>query len=369
MQPTTKLATLVTLFVTWLSISIRAHAADCGPNVHWSGSSATVLPSHGDDTAALQCVFTALSGVSGSQIKLVAGTYTTANLIVADFDGVFSGAGAGATFIRNGSVQVAPDFLDGDPSLSNPWPLLVSFIGGRFQVRDIEFDIRGQEPTTWTLPGFPVLHSLAVVAQVFGKVDARFVRVRITGERSDDPVFGYNLYNGIIFQGIDSASGNDKLTSASGSVAIENCSFHTMGSWAPLAGVKHGTLTATGNDVDDVFFAFDVASLQNTRVLYAGNRILPLPPDNRGALVTSFVGPLDGGSISLVANEVECSEQGVAVTMDFSNGARCSIVGNKVTAPDPAILLGPGTSHCLVAGNHGATVLDQGTNNIVVRSR
>jgi len=353
MLPASKLAPLAVVFVAHFSIPIPVHAANCGPNVHWSGSSATVLPSHGDDTAALQCVFTALSGVSGGQVKLVAGTYTTGNLIVADFDGVFWGAGAGATTIMNGSVQVAPDFFLADPSLSNPWPLLVSFRGGRFQVRDIEFDIRGQEPTTWTAPGLPVLHSLAVVAQVFGRVDAHFVRVRITGERApDDPIYGYNLYNGIVFQG-------PAVTGASGSVIVDDSSFRTVASWAPLSGVQHGKFIATGNDIEDVFLAFDVSLLQDTRVLYGGNRI-------RDALLTSFVGTFDASAIGLVANEVESSAGGIAVTMDFSNGAACSIVGNKLAVPAPAILLGPGTSHCLVAGNHAATVVDQGTNNLVV---
>jgi len=94
-------------------------------------------------------------------------------------------------------------------------------------------------------------------------------------------------------------------------------------------------------------------------VLYGGNRI-------RDALLTPFVGTFDASAIGLVANEVESSAGRIAVTMDFSNGAACSIVGNKLAVPDPAILLGPGTSHCLVAGNHAATVVDQGTNNLLV---
>ena len=348
------LAFLVATFLAHLSIPVSAHAAACGSHVHWSGSSATVQPSHGDDTAALQCVFTALAGVSGAQVKLVAGTYTTGNLIIRDFDGVFIGAGSRATTITNGVVRVATNFFENDPSLENPWPLLLTFIGGRFQVSDLGFAIGGASPTTWTLPGLPVLHSLAVVAAVLGEVDARFVRVRVTGERApEDPVFGFNLYNGIVFQG-------PAVTPASGKMSVEDCSFQTVGSWAPIADVQHGTFTATGNDSDDLFFAFDVGPLQDTRALYAGNRV-------RHALVSEVFGTLDRSSLSLVANDVESSAEGIQVTMDFTNGASCSIVGNKLATPDPAILLGPGTSHCLVAGNHGASVIDQGTNNLVVQ--
>jgi hypothetical protein len=342
------------MFVILLFVPLRAYASLCGSNVKWSGSSATVLPSDGDDTAALQCVFTALSGMPGAEVRLVAGAYTTGNLFITDFDGSFSGAGSGATSIGNGVMQqIAPDFFLTDPSLSNPWPLLITFKGGHFTVRDIGFEIRGASPTTWTIPGFPELHSLAVIAAVFGQVDAQFVRVRMIGERApDDPVFGYNTYNGIVFQG-------PAVTPASGTLIIDDSSFRTVGSWAPIYGVQQGRLTATGNEVEDVFFAFDIFTLTNTRVLYAGNVI-------RDALVTSIIGTLDASSIGLVANEVESSASGIAMTMVFTNGATCSIVGNKLSGPDPDILLGPGTTHCLVAGNHGATVVDQGTSNIVV---
>jgi len=47
----------------------------------------------------------------------------------------------------------------------------------------------------------------------------------------------------------------------------------------------------------------------------------------------------------------------------FSSGTRCFITGNWIDPPAAGITLASTTSNCLVAGNHGATVTDNGTVN------
>ena len=227
--------------------------------------------------------------------------------------------------------------------------------GGHFQVRDLSISVRGQTPVAdWLFPGVDGhLNALGVAINVFGKVDAQFQQIHISGERDPvDPLFKYNLYNGIYFQ-------KPAVTPASGSFAVHDSRFVSMGSWVPLFITEDATVRVTGNDVEDVFLAFDIFSLQRTGALYAHNRV-------RDAMLTSIVGPLDASWLGLIGNNIE-SGAGIAIMMDFTNGASCSILGNRLSVPDPAILLGPGTSHCLVAGNHGASVVDQGTNNLVIR--
>jgi len=342
---------LLSQFISYLP----ARAGTCGPQVRMSGTTATVLPSHHDDTTSFQCVFDALSGRPSTYVKLVAGEYTVGNLYINDFRGVLAGAGAAATTITNGTVNVSEDFLFEDPSPKHPWPSLLNFRGGRFEVRDIAIEIRGEAPVrAWTIPGFEGhFNAVAIAAFVLGKVDARFLRVAVSGQRdTTDLIFGYNLYNGIYFQ--------SAATTASGTFMVHDSKFARLGSWVPLFGTADATVRVSANDVQDAVAAFDFGPLLRTDALYSDNRI-------RGSVFTSFVSDLDASSFALVGNNVR-SENGIDVEMAFKHAASCSIVGNVLAvANDPAIHLGPGTSHCLVAGNHGATVVDEGTNNFVVR--
>ena len=55
----------------------------------------TVLPTGTDDTANLQCAFdAAVAAGDGAEVRLVAADYHTAQIVVYDFLGKFSGAGA-----------------------------------------------------------------------------------------------------------------------------------------------------------------------------------------------------------------------------------------------------------------------------------
>ena len=47
-------------------------------------------------------------------------------------------------------------------------------------------------------------------------------------------------------------------------------------------------------------------------------------------------------------------------------GSACVITDNWIDPPSAGITLGSATSHCLVAHNHGATIVDDGTGNHVV---
>ena len=70
----------------------------------------TVLPTGTDDTVNLQCAFdAAVAAGPGANVRLVAGAYHIAQIVVNDFFGAFSGAGPDWTAIYN-----LPDLYVGD---------------------------------------------------------------------------------------------------------------------------------------------------------------------------------------------------------------------------------------------------------------
>jgi hypothetical protein len=73
----------------------------CDPAyVTQAGSDITVKPTGVDDTANLQCAFDAAAAAGpGTNVRLVEGTYHTAQIVVNDFNGQFSGAGVEKTLV------------------------------------------------------------------------------------------------------------------------------------------------------------------------------------------------------------------------------------------------------------------------------
>jgi hypothetical protein len=133
-----------------------------------------------------------------------------------------------------------------------------------------------------------------------------------------------------------------------------------MASWAPIASVADAMVHVTDNDAVDVFAALDIFGVARSTVVYSANRV-------QSALMALVGegGPLDGSLVIVAANRFQ-AQQGLVVDGMFSGGTRCAIVGNWIDPPTAGITLGPGTSNCLVANNHGATVVDLGIGNHVV---
>jgi hypothetical protein len=146
-----------------LGFGASAVGGQCNPAfVQQHGQTITVLPTGVDDTANLQCAFdNAVAAGPGVTVQLVAGTYHTRQIVVNNFQGVFIGAGAQKSVLTNlPNLYVNPAFtaIIGPPSASNPWPVLVTFVGGDFVVSDMGTSITGNKPTVgWTVPGLPHL--------------------------------------------------------------------------------------------------------------------------------------------------------------------------------------------------------------------
>ena len=219
-----------------------ASAASCSPTfVRQVGRTITVLPTKVDDTANLQCAFdSAVARGQGTNVQLVAGTYNTGQIVVNNFKGAFIGAGAERsvlTNLPNKQLYVSPgNFIVAVPSPANPWPSLVSFVDGDFQVSDIGIAITGAAPTTgWTLYGLPTLYRLAHGFVVVGaEANASFSHVEVQGQDvAPDPVTSYNLYNGIYFEGAGEPS--PPIPPISGSFIVRDSTFRHVGSAIPVA--------------------------------------------------------------------------------------------------------------------------------------
>jgi hypothetical protein len=331
----------------------------------------TVLPTGVDDTANLQCAFDNAVAAGTSAVQLEKGTYYTRQIVVNNFKGTFTGAGAQASVLTNlPNLYVTPvNAYYQAPSASNPSPNLVSFVGGDFLVSDMGIQITGSAPTTgWTIFGLPSLYDLANGFAVLGTyAKAVFSHVDVEGQYAPNPVANYNLYNGISFAGFI----GQQSPPITGSLVVQNSTFQHLGSAVAVANVSDAAVLISHNNAEDVFDAMDVFGLLNTRYEFSFNKV-------EGA---SFGGYLYDGSSSegtaelyatsseiLVANNSFSGQYGVYLDATFKGGSTCQVLGNQF--PNVTVLgiyLGTGTSHCLVAGNSSTSIQNLGTDNLILK--
>lgn len=179
----------------------EAAAASCDAQyVKVEDKTITVLPTLGDDTANLQCAFDLGATLGpGVSIRLAAGTFTTAQLVVNGLRGEIRGAGVDSsgdwrTKVHNPFDTVmpidwpgcaalqAPCFTDAPPSADNRYPALLSIIGTDVRLSDIEFDVVGTHLVTpWWAFGFPVDGLSEVIQFVGSKASLDVRRIKTTG--------------------------------------------------------------------------------------------------------------------------------------------------------------------------------------------
>lgn len=163
----------------------------------------TVLPTGTDDTANLQCAFdAAVAAGASAEVRLVAANYHTAQIVVYDFLGKFSGAGANNTVIYNlPRLPVAVDFTYSPPSAENPWPDLFVFVDGDYSITKLAIHIVGDEPVEpWSIFGIDLYEMGGAI--IFTGTDTHIAidQVVIQGEVKEPSATGYNLMNGIYYE-------------------------------------------------------------------------------------------------------------------------------------------------------------------------
>jgi hypothetical protein len=345
-----------------VALDTATRGTACGPAVTRTGQVLRVVPTGADDTASLQCAFDLAAARPGSSVRLGRGTFASGALFIHGLVGEVRGEGEGETLVVNIPViQVNPDMWTSGapPSGTNVYPFLWTFAGGRFAIHHLTFRIQGAAPTTgWKVPGVDAtIDSMAAAVSVTGQgVRAEVHHVAFEGEANPlDPLFGYNLYNGVFFEALPFDG-----PPATGRFSVHACRFQSMASWAPLYRVADAVVQVTGNDAADVFFALDVLDVARSTVLYGANRVQRAQIAQVGE-----GGAIDGSLVVLTGNRFEAA-QGLLIDGPLTGGTHCLVAGNWIDPPAAGITLGPATSNCLVAGNHGATVVDQGAGNHVV---
>src|SRR5437868_4976094 len=91
-------------------------------------------------------------------------------------------------------------------SPSIPWPSLIAFVDGDFQVSDLTIQVLDEAPTTgWSIFGImPPIRALAHEIVIVGaSARAGFQRMAFVGKVApSDQLFGMNIYNAVFFEGI-----------------------------------------------------------------------------------------------------------------------------------------------------------------------
>jgi hypothetical protein len=255
---------------------------------------------------------------------------------------------------------------------------LIVFLGGDYTVSDLSVSIKGSEPATdWSI--FSIrdwlghgIKSLAGPFVVLGsptghgyrKANATFHHVKLTGELSNDPLYGYNVYNGIFIQGF---VGPD-LEPLRGRFSIRESRFETVGSAAPMFNLQNSWVNISGNTLNNVALGGEAIDLTNTLYDYDHNNVT----GSTGVqMYDNCLGSESNcgmhGSELIVTNNQFRSNDGVLIDATFTAGSSALLLGNDFKdVIGLAVKLGPNTSKCLVVLTAPATVEDLGTGNIVI---
>src|SRR5271165_3391865 len=273
---------LCLLSLVALGLPLAVHASACNSAfVQQRGRTLTVLPTGVDDTANLQCAFDSASASGpGATVQLVEGTYKIRQIVVTNFVGAFIGAGAKKSLLTNLPniyVNPNPSWASALPSASNPYPVLVSFIDSDFLVSDMGMIITGQQPTTgWVLPGLPppleFYELLCGFTFAGSKGNGVFLGVDIEGQDAPTLLTGYNVINGILFEG--TGTGFDTAEQPiTGSFVVTDSTFRSVDSATPSSNVQNSSILISRNTERDVGIGGELNGLLNSRYEYSFNTV------------------------------------------------------------------------------------------------
>jgi len=341
----------------------------------------TVLPNGNDDTANLQCAFDEAAKGHGAAVQLIAGTYHTGQVAVSGFMGVFRGAGMNATTIEtlDRQLKVAPvDFNLKPPTPengSNPWPSIFAFVGGDVVISDLSLYTTGNAGTTgWILSvlGFPIYelaHGFIVVGplapgQGYSEANAALYRVHIEGLPKGGTLLGYNLINGIYYEGILGVTAPATFP-LKGKFTVRDSEFRSMAGGTNLLGLFEARVSIIGNRYLDSFEGMDIGSVSNTVYKFSNNEI-----SNSLAWGVDLYGAFQSSTILINNNEITGNGMGLDLddSLTFSGDVKCGLLKNDVRDVQAVgVYLSAGTRNCLVVCKARTdTVQDLGTDNTVI---
>lgn len=197
----------------------------------------------------------------------------------------------------------------------------------------------------------------------YREANASFYRIKLQGQRSDDPIFGYNSYNGIFTEGF---VGPD-LTSLKGVFNIQNSVIDTIDSAHPVLNLVDSRVNISGNTYINGDWAAEVLDLKNTIYEFAYNQVnatfgTEVYDDCLGAQANCGM----DHSALIIKNNIFRGTEGVWVEGSQSNGTSGLILGNNFAhVSDVAVYLGPSSSNFTVVGSGKDSVLDFGSGNSI----
>ena len=255
------------------------------PNSYFADNNTCVVyPSGVDDTSNLVFAFETVSknGLSGT-VKLLEGTYyISSEVIVANFDGVFTGAGMYQTIIRTNGSELWPH-----RDLENFYDIASLFLFYRtdnlsynLEITDMSVHVFGETSEYNTMTGMNVFD---VKGKVNGdkttfeesEVNLFIRRVHFEGEVIDS-WHTYNVINTINLGGETIITDNWYFKPLSGIQVIEDCSFKQVGAAMKINSLN-GNVIVKNNNIEAVLFGIwfaDAGHLaNNSRSLIYGNTI------------------------------------------------------------------------------------------------
>jgi parallel beta-helix repeat protein len=270
--------TCLLVLVIFFAISLSVYPANFTVNV--------AAPSGGDDTAVVQAALdTCVAHGLGCTVQLAAGTYMTQQLFAGNFHGTFKGKGMDVSIIQALPLKGNPDnpgFLN-PPSVTNPYPFLVTFLEGDIVVSDMT--IKDLEtipiPDGWyDQDGFFGTYLFALL-QFMGESPMNVVveRVGFEGTQSVPFTDGYNVIVGPSFGTFHDPLGRQ----LPGTFRVSSCRSINLlhGIWATALRDAHviiGGSPSAGNVITNCNTGGGFANLSNSSVVYSHNNASVIGP-------------------------------------------------------------------------------------------
>jgi len=325
---TVSIVLVLAVVVVWGTSAVSADTGCDNTFVKQRGKTITVKPTGIDDTGNLQCAFdAAVIAGSGARVRLKSGTFYTEQLVINGFNGKFKGEGVKNTVVTNlpNLYVTEENFYFNPPSTDNPWPSLFAFVGGDFTVSDLTIHISGNDGTTgWTIFGIdPPITELAHGVAILGpQANTQFEHVLVEGEPADNSLLGYNLVNGIFYEGFI----GENPDPISGSFAVKDSTFRAVGSGTPIANLSNASVTVSHNEFEDVYFAMDGGDLVNSEYVFSNNNVYA----TTGLSLYNIFAAEDVGSTLLIEKNTFRAETGIDLAQTFGEGNTCEISKNDL---------------------------------------
>lgn len=356
---------LVSTGLLWWTAATSAQSCDAG-FVTQNDLLISVRPTGSDDTTHLQCALDTAVALPGASIKLEPGTFHTAQLVAVGLHGRLTGSGQGKTTIVNlPALRFDEDWWASMPSTANPWPSLLAFVGGDFEVSDLAIRIVGDEPIV-PPEGLELYTALGDAIVIVGTVaNARFDRVTVEGEAQVDPDefgFGSNVNNGIYYHG----GWNDAESALSGTFRVTQSTVRNVGDGLPTSNLRDANVLISGNVIEATSYGASTADLVDSRLEFSSNRV-SLVGGISYAGFYYYGGESYRSTIRIKDNRIR-GYVGIAFEQTFNEPMDCRLQANNVSETDYiGIWLGEGTTGCyVIGGSTRTTVVDDGEGNVLV---